>query len=84
MKVWLDQLNKNGLLIIEHTEDHSPVGANKVDPFGVRPTVMPYILSMFFGNQISISHSVDLKESSGRKAWLFVIQKISNEIQILN
>jgi len=72
---WLGQLNENGVLIIEHTEDHGPKAASIMDPFGVRPTVMPYVLTMWFGSQISISHTVAKKENNHRDAWLYVISK---------
>lgn len=72
---WLSQLNDTGLLIIEHTEAHGPKGASKMDPFGVRPTVMPYVLTMWFGHQISISHTVAKKDNNNKDAWLYVIRK---------
>lgn len=75
VETWLSQLNENGLLIIEHTHAHGPSGASEMDPFGVKPTVMPYVLTMWFGSQISISHSVAKKSNMDRDAWLFVIKK---------
>lgn len=58
LQTWLSQLKQNGMLIIEHTHAHGPAGASEMDPFGVRPTVLPYVLTSWFGDQISISHSV--------------------------
>ena len=58
LQAWLSQLRSNGILIIEHSESHGPQNTSKMDPFGVKPTAMPYILSLWFGSQISISHSV--------------------------
>ncbi len=81
VEVWLDQLNRNGILIIEHTKDHSPKSADEADPFGVKPTALPYVLTMWFGNQISISHSVEKKDKKGSiDAWLFVISKNVNKV----
>ena len=77
---WLSQLNDDGLLIIEHTEAHGPKGASDGDPFGVRPNVMPYVLTMWFGSQISISHSVAKKDNLDLDAWLFVISKKVKEV----
>ena len=57
VETWLSQLNKNGILIIEHTHAHGPSESSEMDPFGVKPTVMPYVLTMWFGSQISINHS---------------------------
>ena len=85
LKTWLSQLTRDGLLIIEHTNSHTPTNASKSDPFGVRPTVMPYVLTLWFGSQISIEHSVS-KKSNGRKmdAWLFVIRKNIKDVLLLN
>lgn len=77
---WLEQLNENGVLIIEHTEAHGPRGASKMDPFGVRPTIMPYVLTMWFGAQISISHTVSKKGNLKHDAWLFVISKNTKNV----
>ena len=78
------QLKPNGLLIIEHTEGHSPTNADKMDQFGVKPTVMPYVLTLWFGSQISIEHSVSEKSNKRKyKAWLFVIKKNVKDVLIL-
>ena len=77
---WLTQLTDDGLLIIEHTENHGPEKAGESDPFGVYPTVMPYVLTMWFGSQISISHSVAKKGNFEMDAWIFVISKNVKEV----
>ena len=85
LKTWLDQLKENGLLILEHTSSHGPSSACKIDPFGVRPKVMPYVLTMWFGSQISIEHSLDKKDTGRRlDAWLFVIRKNVKDIALLD
>ena len=83
LTTWLNQLHDDGVLIIEHTYAHTPTGAGEMDPFGVRPTVMPYVLTMWFGSQISISHTVDKKENSKLDAWLFVISKNVKHVEAL-
>lgn len=75
LEVWLDQIKKDGLVIIEHTESHSPKGAGEMDPFGVRPAVFPYVLTMWFGDKISCSHTVEKKKNMDLDAWLFVLKK---------
>lgn len=75
LTTWLGQLNHDGVLIVEHTEAHGPKGASEMDPFGVKPSVVPYVLTMWFGSQIAISHSVAKKENTDLDAWLFVISK---------
>ena len=80
LSTWLDQIKDDGVLIIEHTIYHSPEHSNEGDPFGVRPVVMPYVLSEWFGHKISISHYLQEKSnvfSSNIKVWLFVIKKNS-------
>lgn len=83
LTTWLGQLKPNGILIIEHTDLHGPIGASEMDPFGVRPTVLPYVLTMWFGHQISIEHSVDRKSDRDLDAWLFVIRKNVNDVSDL-
>ena len=83
VQTWLSQLKRDGILIIEHTEDHGVQGTSEMDPFGVRPTVMPYVLSMWFGSQISISHSVEKKSNNDLKAWLFVVSKNVDEARLI-
>lgn len=82
--VWLQQLKRNGILIIEHSEAHGPKGASEMDPFGVRPLVVPYVFTKWFGSQISISHSVAKKGNVDLEAWLFVISKNVEEVKPLN
>ena len=83
LKTWLSQLKPEGILILEHTEDHGPNSAGEMDPFGVRPTVLPYVLTMWFGSQISIEHSVRKKSNADLNAWLFVIRKNVKSVNIL-
>jgi hypothetical protein len=80
IEVWLGQIKKDGQIIIEHTKSHGPEEAGEMDPFGVRPSVFPYILTMWFGHKITISHSVEKKYKSNLDAWLFVIKKTNNTI----
>ena len=82
---WLSQLDDDGLLIIEHTKHHGPEAAGVSDPFGVYPLVMPYVLTMWFGSQISITHSVAKKGNFDMDAWLFVISKnVKNVVELNN
>ena len=79
LSTWLNQIKKNGIIIIEHSVYHSPEHAGEGDPFGVRPEVMPYILSDWFGHRISITHYLQKKSNvfkSDINVWLFVIKKI--------
>jgi SAM-dependent methyltransferase len=72
---WLDQLRPDGTLVIEHTEAHGPAGASEMDPFGVKPTVLPYVLVQWFGTDISIRFVESTKSNNKMKVWLFFIRK---------
>ncbi|MEI2387339.1 hypothetical protein [Breoghania sp. JC706] len=72
---WLDQLKDDGLLVIEHTNSHGPSEASQMDPFGVRPTVFPYVMCEWFGHSISIEVLKTRKENVDLDAWLFFIAK---------
>lgn len=84
LETWLGQVKRDGVLIIEHTEGHGPKHSSQMDPFGVRPTVMPYVLTMWFGDQISISHSVATKANNAIDAWLFVVSKNVDDVKLLD
>lgn len=83
LKVWLEQIKISGILIIEHTEFHGPKGASRKDPFGVRPTVLPYLLSSWFGHQISVSFQVCRKSNMDVTAHLYSIRKLVDLPQLL-
>lgn len=80
LQTWLNQVKNGGVVIIEHTELHGPVGASEMDPFGVRPIAMPYVLADWFGGQISISHSRSKKDNMDVEAWLFVCRKLQDHV----
>lgn len=84
LTTWLGQLKDDGVLIIEHTDAHSPTNASEMDPFGVRPVAMPYVLTMWFGHQITLSHSVARKANDDQDAWLFAIRKTVPEVRPLD
>ncbi len=84
LETWLNQVKTGGIVIIEHTEVHGPRGASEMDPFGVRPVAMPYVLSQWFGDQISITHSMQKKGNMNEIAWLFVCKKIANKVTVIS
>ncbi len=77
---WFEQLQENGLLIIEHTKYHSAEHASKMDPFGVRPRLFPYVMTKWFGSQISIEHIKVKKDNMDVEAWLFLITKNTDHV----
>ncbi|MBA3013381.1 MAG: hypothetical protein KKD63_09790 [Proteobacteria bacterium] len=75
LSTWLDQLQKGGLLFIEHTEAHGPQGAGQMDPFGANPYYLPYLLCDWFKHRIAIEIIKSTKSNNANKVWLFVVKK---------
>ena len=82
LEVWLEQLNEEGILFIEHTEAHGPLGTSEMDPFGVKPSVFPYVLIGWFGDQISINYTIIEKKNTRKKAWLYQVKKVSKKVKL--
>lgn len=80
---WINQLNKRGILIIEHSEVHGPKSASEMDPFGVRPTALPFYLIRLFGSQINISYKSIQKENKSVIACVYIISKNVLKVRIL-
>lgn len=76
VRVWLNQLTENGILFIEHSVVHGPAYTSKMDPFGVRPSAMPYVLAHWFGHQISVRHHTVQKSNMDRKAFIFELKRL--------
>ena len=45
LSTWLEQINDNGYIIIEHSDQHGVRSSGKMDPFGVEANFFPYLLS---------------------------------------
>tara|TARA_Y100000590_G_scaffold12694_1_gene15410 strand:+ start:591 stop:1283 length:693 start_codon:yes stop_codon:yes gene_type:complete len=77
LEVWFNQINTNGYIIIEHSEQHGVRASNKMDPFGVEANFFPYLLSDWFGHKVSISIIKSIKKNkSNAPVWFFVLKKI--------
>ena len=76
MDTWFGQLRKNGLLFIEHTRAHGVEGASEMDPFGVLPEYMPYVITEHFGKKISLEIKKSIKSNIGIEVWLFILRKL--------
>ncbi len=77
LSVWLNQINKDGFIIIEHSEQHGVIASGKMDPFGVEANFFPYLLTEWFGHLISIKIIKSKKKNKGNApVWLFILKKI--------
>lgn len=77
---WLNQLKPGGRLVIEHTIGHGPANASEMDPFGVRPQVMPYVLVQWFGTDISMRFVQSKKANNDLDVWLFFVKRNVNHL----
>jgi len=81
---WLNQLRPGGVVILELTRDHGPEGASEMDPFGVRPTALPYVLAEWFGHQVSVSVNKGTKGNMDKEVWLFAIAPTVDTVALLD
>ena len=77
LQAWLNQLKKDGFIIIEHTDQHGVIASGKMDPFGVEANFFPYLLSDWFGHLISVKIIKGLKiNKNNAPVHLFILKKI--------
>jgi hypothetical protein len=76
VSTWLQQLREGGILFIEHTESHGPQDAGEMDPFGVKPAYLPYLLCEWFQHHIAIEIIKSIKSNNSNTVWLFVVKNI--------
>jgi len=77
LHTWLNQLKKNGFIIIEHTDQHGVIASGKMDPFGVEANFFPYLLSDWFGHLISVKIIKGIKTNKNNTpVHLFILKKI--------
>jgi SAM-dependent methyltransferase len=77
---WLNQLKPGGRLVIEHTIGHGPANASEMDPFGVRPQVMPYVLVQWFGTDVSMRFVHSKKANNDLDVWLFLLKRNVSQV----
>lgn len=75
LATWLGQLAPGGWLVIEHTDRHGPEGASEMDPFGVRPSVFPYVLTEWFGDSVAVRFLKSRKPNKDLDVWLFFVRR---------
>ena len=73
---WLKQLNSNGMIFIELSDQHNVHSSGKMDPFGVEPEYFPYLLIDWFKHKISISFLKSIKENKSKApVWIYILKK---------
>lgn len=75
LEAWLGQVRPGGVVVIEYSDEQSPLAAGQMDPFGVRPVAIPYVLANWFGHDVSISFRRGFKANIKKPNWLFFIRR---------
>ena len=74
--VWLNQIKKDGFIIIEHSDQHGVLSSGKMDPFGVEANFFPYLITEWFGHLVSLKMIKSIKSNKNKApVFLFVIKK---------
>lgn len=77
LTTWLEQINNDGYIIIEHTDQHGVRASGKMDPFGVEANFFPYLLSEWFEHSVSLKIIKSIKENkSFAPVCFFIIKKV--------
>ena len=75
LNTWLKQIKKDRYIILEHSDQHAVRSSNKMDPFGVEASFFPYLLTEWFGHQLSIKIIKSIKRNKNNAPVLFFILK---------
>jgi len=76
LNAWLKQVKKDGYIIIEHSDQHAVRASNMMDPFGVEANFFPYLLTEWFGHQISLKIIKSIKPNKNNApVFFFLIKK---------
>ena len=77
LSTWIDQVKKNGFVIIEHSDQHGVVASGKMDPFGVEASYFPYLITEWFGHLISLKIIKGVKPNKNNApVFFFILKKI--------
>ena len=73
----IDQVKKNGFVIIEHSDQHGVVASGRMDPFGVEASYFPYLITVWFGHLISLKIIKGVKPNKNNApVFFFILKKI--------
>ena len=78
LTVWIEQLRIGGYLVLEGSIDHGPQGASRLDPFGIEPAVLPYLVADWFGNQVVLHRILERRLASHgpHPVWVFLFRRL--------
>lgn len=78
LETWIGQIKPNGAVLLEHTVAHSESGTNELDPFGVQPNSLPFLVLQWGQGKYAVTEvlSPPHTKPNGLKIWIFVIRKL--------
>lgn len=65
LNAWMSCIRPGGLCVLEHTDGHSPTGANELDPFGADIVHMPYLITKWGKGRYSVRDILDAPADNG-------------------
>lgn len=74
---WVGQLSATGSLFLEHTMAHAESGANELDPFGVDPRYLPFLIASWSEGRYAVTRVLEPPhtKSNGMRIWVIEIRK---------
>lgn len=78
IETWLEQVNDKGAVFLEHTMGHSEQGANELDPWGVDPRILPFLIAQWSKGRYAVTEVLQPPHTkpNGLKIWVIVIRKL--------
>ncbi len=65
LNAWMSCIKSGGLCILEHTDAHSPKGANELDPFGAHLMQMPFLIAKWGAGKYSVREILKAPTKAG-------------------
>lgn len=72
---WVDQLTDGGVLVLEHSAEHSTGKSTKLDPFRATAEFLPYLVLQWGEGRYAVAEMVQHTKANGMKVWIFFIRK---------
>jgi len=59
LNAWMRCLRPGGMCLLEHTKAHRPENADRLDPFGARLELMPYLILAWGGGRYAVAEILE-------------------------
>jgi hypothetical protein len=80
LDAWIDQIDDDGAVFLEHTMGHSDERTSEMDPFGIDPHVFPFVIVKWGAGKYAVTNILEPPHTkpNGYKIWIFVVTKLKN------